>query len=116
LITFMISKFHALARQATVQYGVNPAIFLTIYLSGIPVFYYSLFRMMRALAKKLEKEVVVWSMVFLCSIVAPFLYVLFFGRHLPWWVYAIIALLIGQGICALIRKPRGPKNPTQLVP
>jgi hypothetical protein len=116
LIAFIVSKFHALMRQATAQYGVNPAIFLSIYLSGIPVFYYSLFRMMRALAKKLEKEIVVWSTVFLCSIVAPFLYVLFFGRHLPWWIYGIIALLIGQGIFALIRKPRGPKDPTPSVP
>jgi len=116
LITFIVSKFHALARQAVVQYGVNPIIFLTIYLSGIPVFYYSLFRMIRALAKKLEKDVWVWSTVFLCSIVAPFLYVLFFGRHLPWWVYGIIALLIGQGIFALIRKRGVPKNPTPLVP
>ena len=70
----------------------------------------------RALAKKLEREVVVWSTVFVCSIVAPFLYVLFFGKHLPWWVYGIIALLIGQGIFALIRKRGGPKNPTPLMP
>ena len=116
MITFMVSKFHALSTQAVVQYGVNPVIFLTIYLSGIPVFYYSLFRMMRALAKKLEKDVVVWRTVFLCSIVAPFLYVLFFGRHLPWWVYGIIALVITQGVFALIRNIRGPKNPTPLVP
>ena len=116
MTTFIVSKFHALARQAVAQYGVNPVIFLTIYLSGIPVFYYSLFRMMRALARKLEKDVVVWSMVFLCSIVAPFIYVLLFGRNLPWWVYGIIALLIGQGVFALIRKRGGPKNPTPLVP
>lgn len=116
MIIFIVSKLHALARQAVDQYGVNPVIFLTIYLSGIPVFYYSLFRMIRALAKKLEKDAVFWSTVFVCSIVAPFLYVLFFGRHLPWWVYTIIALFIGQGIFALIRKRGGPKNPTPLMP
>jgi hypothetical protein len=116
LITFIVSKLHVLAKQAVFQYGVNPVIFLTIYLSGIPVFYYSLFRMMRAIAKKLEKDAWVWSMVFVCSIVAPFLYVLLFGRNLPWWVYGIIALLIGQGIFVLFRKRGGPKNPTPLIP
>ena len=116
MIEYLVSKFHAIMQQAVDRYGVNPAIFLIIYLAGIPVFYYSLFRLMRALAKKLEKEAFLWSTVFLCTIVSPFVYVLFFGRHLPWWVYGIIALLIGQGVFALIRKLRAPKNPTPLVP
>jgi hypothetical protein len=33
--------------------------------------------------------------------------VLFFGRNLPWWVYGIIALLIGQGVFSLATKLRG---------
>jgi ABC-type Co2+ transport system permease subunit len=97
-------------KQAIDHYGVNPAIFLVIYLMSVPVFYYSLFRVMRALAKKRGKEVLVWSTVFLCATVAPFIYVLFFGRNLPWWVYGIIALLIGQGIFSLIRKLRDTNN------
>jgi len=39
--------------------------------------------------------------------VAPFLYVLLFGRNLPWWVYGILALLIGQGVFSLVWKLRG---------
>jgi len=93
-------------KQAIDHYSVNPAIFLAIYLMSVPFFYYSLFRMMRAIAKKRGNEVLVWSTVFLCTIIAPFIYVLFFGRNLPWWVYGIIALLIGQGIFSLIRKLR----------
>ena len=110
MIEFIVAKFNELWKQAIDQYGVNPAIFLIIYLISTPFFYYSLFRMLQALAKKLGKQVVVWSTVFLCATVAPFIYVLFFGRNLPWWVYGIIALLIGQGIFSLIRKLRA--NPS----
>ena len=110
MIEFIVSKFNEIMKQAIDHYGVNPAIFLVIYLMSVPFFYYSLFRMMRALAKKLGKEVLVWSTVFLGAIVAPFIYVLFFGRNLPWWVYGIIALLIGQGIFSLIRKLRDTNN------
>jgi hypothetical protein len=110
LIEFIVSKFDEIMKQAIDHYGVNPAIFLVIYLMSVPVFYYSLFRVIRALEKKLGKEVLVWSTVFLCATVAPFIYVLFFGRNLPWWVYGIIALLIGQGIFSLIRKLRDTNN------
>jgi hypothetical protein len=106
LIEFIVSQFDEIWKQAIDHYGVNPAIFLVIYLMSMPFFYYSLFRMMRALARKRGKEVAIWSTVFLCATAAPFIYVLFFGRNLPWWVYGIIALLIGQGIFSLIRKLR----------
>jgi hypothetical protein len=32
--------------------------------------------------------------------------VIFFGRNIPWWVYGIIALLIGLGILSLSMKLR----------
>jgi predicted membrane channel-forming protein YqfA (hemolysin III family) len=99
--------------SARVSYGVDPVVFIVIYLASVPVFYYSIFRMVRALARKLQKEIMLWSMIFLAATVAPFLYVLFFGRNLPWWVYIIIALLIGQGVYSLISKLRKkpPKAP-----
>jgi len=117
LIESIVSKFDVIMKQAVDQYGVNPAIFLALYLSGVPFFYYSLFRMIRAIAKKLEKEVSVWCTVLLGTIVAPFIYVLFFGRNLPWWAYGIITLLIGQGMFSLIiRKLRKTKDADPLIP
>ncbi len=106
MLEYIISTIKELMRVARDTYGVNPVIFLVIYFGGLPVFYYSLFRMLRALAKKLGKEIMLWSTIFLFSSVAPFLYVLFFGRNLPWWAYAVIALLIGQGILSLVIKLR----------
>ena len=37
---------------------------------------------------------------------APFVYVLLFGRNLPWWIYVVIGLLIGQGVFSLVRRLR----------
>jgi hypothetical protein len=102
----IILKIEELMQTARDNYGVNPVIFLIIYLVCAPLFYYSLFRTFRALAKKLRKEVMLWSASFLCSIVAPFIYVLFFGHNIPWWVYGIIAVLIGQGILSFVMKLR----------
>jgi hypothetical protein len=110
LIEFIVAKFNAIWKQAVDQYGVNPAIFLIIYLASVPFFYYALVRMLQALAGKRGKGVLLWSTVFLSATVAPFIYVLFFGRNLPWWVYGIIALLIGHGIFSLIRKLRAART------
>jgi hypothetical protein len=91
-------------RAARANYGVDPVVFLIIYFASVPFFYFSIFRMIRALARKLRNEIMIWSAVFLASTAAPFIYVLFFGRNLPWWVYAVIGLLIGQGVYSLVRK------------
>jgi hypothetical protein len=110
----VLAWVRGIMQAARTNYGVEPVVFLVIYLVSVPFFYYSIFRMVRALARKLRREVMIWSAVFLGSTAAPFLYVLFFGRNLPWWVYGVIALLIGQGVYSLVRrlrkKPAGPKD------
>ncbi len=106
MLQYIISKIEQLIRTARDNYGVNPVVFLAIYLASVPFFYYSLFRMIRALARRLGKEAMLWSTIFLCANVAPFLYVLFFGRNIPWWVYGIFVLLIGQGIFSVVMKLR----------
>ena len=100
----ILGEIRELMRAARANYGVDPVGFLVIYLGSVPFFYYSIFRMVRALAKRLQNEVMIWSTVFLAATAAPFLYVLFFGRNLPWWVYVVIALLIGQGVYSLVRR------------
>jgi hypothetical protein len=107
MIELVSANMQDLMRSARDNYGVDPVIFLVIYLVCVPFFYYSLFRMIRALANRFGKEIMLWSAVFLCANVAPFLYVLFFGRNLPWWVYGIIAVLIGQVMVSLSKKLRG---------
>jgi ABC-type Co2+ transport system permease subunit len=107
VIAYLLSKINDILRTARDTYGVNPIVFLVIYLVCVPFFYYSLFRILRAVAKKIRQEIMLWGAVFLGANVAPFLYVLLFGRNIPWWVYGIIAILIGQGILSLVVKLRG---------
>ena len=72
------------ARQ---QYGVNPVIFLGLIVACAPFFYYSIYRLVRAVAKKEKGRVALWSSVFLAATSLPYLYVLLFGRNLPWYIY-----------------------------
>ena len=106
-------------RSARTNYGVDPVAFLVIYLSSVPFFYYSIFRMVRAMARRKRSEITFWSTIFLAASVAPFLYVLFFGHNLPWWAYAVIGLLVGQGTYSLVRKltkRNGEPAPAQALP
>jgi hypothetical protein len=109
---YLLSQIETIMRTAQETYGVNPVIFLVIYLGCAPIFYYSLIRTLRALAKKTGNEILVWSMVFLAATVAPFVYVILFGRNIPWWVYVLIAILVGQGVFSLVTKLRKGGNPT----
>jgi hypothetical protein len=107
MIESVLSRIGALMQVSRDTYHVDPVVFLVIYLASVPLFYYSLVRTIRAIARGLTKEAMRWSTVFLCAVVAPFLYVLVFGRNLPWWVYGIIAVLLGQGVRSLVMKLRG---------
>lgn len=96
--------------RARETYGVNPVVFLAIFLGSGPVFYYSLYRLLRSLARKAGGATGMWSAVFLGATAAPYLYVLVFGRNLPAWVYGILALLIGQGAWSLAKRLRKPEK------
>jgi hypothetical protein len=102
--TAVLGWIRELMRAAHENYGVDPVAFLVIYLASAPVFYFSIFRLVRALARKLTNDITLWSMVFLAATAAPFIYVLLFGSNLPWWVYVVIGLLIAQGIYSLVRR------------
>jgi ABC-type Co2+ transport system permease subunit len=107
---FVISKIEMLMRASRDNYAVDPVIFLVIYLVSTPLFYYSLFRLIRALRRRHWMQVMLWGAIFLCANVGPYVYVLLFGRNLPWWVYGILALLIGLCVLSLISKLRGSRH------
>jgi hypothetical protein len=108
MMPYLIARIDALMRVARDTYGVDPVIFLAIYLSCAPFWYFSMFRSLRAISIKRVNDVMLWGTVFLATTVAPFIYVMLFGRNLPWWVYVIIAALVVQGGSTLIRRMRRP--------
>mgnify|MGYP001582284546 CR=1 FL=1 len=115
MFEYIISQIDKILKVSRNTYGVNPIIFIIIYIVCVPIFYYSLFRTIRAITKKLGNEIMLWSALFLCANIATFLYVLIFGRNIPWWVYGIIVILIGQAVLFLIMKLRKkPVNDSKL--
>ncbi len=91
------------------RYAVNPYVFLALSAVCGPLFYYSLYRMARALRSD-RRAVGRWSLIFLAATVIPYLYVLVFGRNLPWWVYGVLVAAVGWGIYQLAGKLRaGPR-------
>lgn len=93
------------------RYGVSPVLFLALMILCAPFFYYSIFRLIKAGVKRDKGALTLWSTVFLVSTVLPYLYVLFFGHGLPWYVYLILAVLIANSGWSLIRRLRGSKAP-----
>ena len=106
MFEYIISQINNISKAAQDNYGVNPVVFLIIYLGCTPFFYYSLFQTIRAVKKKQGNKIMLWSAIFLCVTIAPFIYVLLFGKNIPWWVYGIIIILISQAILSLIMKLR----------
>jgi len=88
------------------EHAVNPYVFLLLLLICAPFFYFSAYRLLRALAARKSDLIFRWSSVFLAATAVPYLYVLVFGRNMPWWIYLVIVLLLGQGVFSLVRKIR----------
>ncbi len=108
MLQLLLSQVQSLMQTARDTYGVNPIIFLVLYLGCVPIWYYSLFRSIGAAAHRMGNAAMLWSAVFLIATVLPFVYVMIFGRNIPWWIYALIAVLVAQGIYALVKKLRQP--------
>jgi len=88
------------------RYGVNPVLFFALLVGCAPFFYYSIYRLVRAVASRDKSRITLWSLVFLTATALPWVYVLIFGRDLPWYIYLVLAALIGQGLYSLVRKIR----------
>ena len=102
MIDNLIARLRLWFQTVETQYNVNPVVFLILLLCCAPFFYYAIYRIIKALALKRPKQILVWATVFLCATALPYLYVMIFGQNLPWWTYGIFVLLIVQSIISLI--------------
>ena len=106
MFEYISSLADSVMKTARETYGVDPVVFLAIYIICGPIFYYSLFRTVSALGKRLWKAFMLWSMLFLFSTIAPFIYVIFSGRNIPWWVYGVISIIFLQSVYSLVMRIR----------
>ena len=105
MIEAILTWIGDLAVSIRERHGVNPYVFLALSAVCGPLFYYSLYRMARAL-KSERSAVGRWSLIFLAATATPYLYVLIFGRNLPWWVYVVLVAVVGLGVRQLVGKLR----------
>jgi hypothetical protein len=103
-VSFVLSKIGGIMDIARTRYNVNPVIFLILYVVPGPFWYYTIFRTIRAIARKDSSQAMLWGMICLVLTVEPYVYVLIFGRNMPWWIYIIIGVLVAQGIFTLVRR------------
>lgn len=103
-VSFVLSKMGGIMEIARTRYNVNPVIFLILYVVPGPFWYYTIFRTIRAIARKDSSQAMLWGMICLVLTVEPYVYVLIFGRNMPWWIYIIIGALVAQGIFTLVRR------------
>jgi hypothetical protein len=111
MFAFLVAKVPAWIAATRDAYGVDPVIFLVISTVNAPFFYYSAYRLVKAAAKRDTARLPLWATLFLVAVVLPYVYVLFWGRNLPWYVYAAMGLLVGQGVWTLVKKLRGRGRP-----
>ena len=102
----VVAKVQAWIASTRETYGVDPVVFLVISTINAPFFYYTAFRLVKAAAKRETARLPLWATLFLVSVVVPYVYVLFWGRNLPWYIYAAMGLLVAQGVWTLVKKLR----------
>ena len=86
------------------EYGVNPIIFGSIYVGAIPFFTLSVAWLVRNLKKK--QSIVLPTLLAGFFFISAYLYLLIAGRNIPFWVYIVIAAMIGFGVYSTVVKIR----------
>ncbi len=93
------------ANQIEEWYNVNPAIYAVLYISSIPPFWFGLYLMAKSLAKKGIRKLL-WKEALndsafnagLCVLsfawAMPVVYLIFWGRNLPVWIYGVTLLSV----------------------
>jgi len=86
------------------HYQVNPYIFGALYFVTVPPFYFSLYKLIVSLRKKLTEKALFWAILLAFFTLVPFLYVAFFGKNLPLWFWIVLLLFAGLLINSVVKK------------
>ena len=86
------------------NYGVNPFIFGAIYVGAISFFLISIGWLVRNYRK--GKSIVLPALAALFFFVSAYIYLIFAGKNVSWWVYGAVVLLIVTGASSTVKKVR----------
>ena len=86
------------------EYGINPLIFGAIYVGAIPFFSLSVAQLVRNYRR--GKSVAVPALLAMFFFISAYIYLIFAGKNVPWWVYGAVVLLLVGGAYSTIRKVR----------
>lgn len=86
------------------EYGVNPFIFGAIYVGAIPFFSLSIGRLIQNYRK--GRSIVLPTLSAMFFFVSAYIYLMFAGKNVPWWVYGVVVLLIVVGGYSTYKKVR----------
>lgn len=94
MIDWAVRSVHHLWHQATAVYGVNPAVFVGLYLFSFLPFYYGVFRILRGAKRRSLNEAASGFAVNRFAWALPYLYVLVFGKNLPTLVTVLVLVWV----------------------
>lgn len=86
------------------KYGVNPIIFGAIYVGAIPFFTASMAWLYRNY--RTERSIVLPAISATLFFISAYIYLIIEGNNVPWWVYALMVMMISYGVYATSRKVR----------
>jgi hypothetical protein len=86
------------------EYGVNPLIFGAIYVGAIPFFSFSIGWLIRNYRQ--GKSIVLPALSAMLFFISAYIYLIFAGKNVPWWVYGVVVLLVVIGAYSTIKKVR----------
>ncbi len=86
------------------DYGVNPFIFGAIYIGAIPFFSLSIAWLIRNYRQ--GKSIVLPAISATFFFISAYIYLIFTGKNVPFWIYGAVILLIVFGAYSTLKKVR----------
>ena len=76
------------------KYSVNPYIFAFLYVACAIPFWIALFKTIYYLKNKNMDKLTGWIIIYMLSIITPFVYIMLFGKNIPAWFYVVLVSFI----------------------
>lgn len=87
-------------------YHVNAYIFISIFAVSIPLYWYSVFRIVKAVRAKDRSGILNWIIANIIIYIAPYAYLFVVGRNLPWWFYFALGAIVVLSLFSLAKNIR----------